>query len=83
MALLNEEHEYFFDQPGIYCIRVVGTFGEKLVDKFSDMSIKIRNRAENKPIITLVGKLPDQAALSGLLESLYEEHLTLISVEML
>jgi len=35
------------------------------------------------PVTELVGKVPDQAALSGGLETLYETHFTLLSVEML
>ena len=35
------------------------------------------------PVSTLVGSVPDQAALSGVLETLYNMHLTLLSVEML
>jgi hypothetical protein len=35
------------------------------------------------PVTELVGKVRDQAELAGLLNSLYELHLTLLSVEML
>ena len=35
------------------------------------------------PVTELVGKVRDQAELSGILETLYEGHFTLLSVEML
>ena len=35
------------------------------------------------PVTELVGKVRDQAELSGVLETLYEAHFTLLSVEML
>jgi hypothetical protein len=35
------------------------------------------------PVTELVGKVRDQAELSGILETLYEAHFTLLSVEML
>jgi len=40
--------------------------------------------AENKPPVTILeGHLPDQAALSGVLNTLYEMHLPLLSVDNL
>jgi hypothetical protein len=39
--------------------------------------------ADRRPITILVGHLSDQAALSGVLNELYELHLPLITVESL
>jgi hypothetical protein len=47
------------------------------------MSISARNKGGEDLITTVVGKLPDQAALSGVLETIYEARFTLVSVEML
>jgi hypothetical protein len=47
------------------------------------MSITTRKRKDYKRVTTLVGTVVDQAALSGVLNTLYELHLTLLSVEFL
>ena len=39
-------------------------------------------KGQEEPVTELVGKVRDQAELAGLLNSLYELHLTLASVEM-
>lgn len=74
--------EYAFDRPGIYSIRVLGFLDESWSDRFGGMRITTDSRGDQGPVATLVGLLPDQAALSGVLESLYERHLTLMSLEM-
>jgi hypothetical protein len=47
------------------------------------MRISTVSVEDKGPVTTLVGSVVDQAALSGVLETLYESHLTLLSVEML
>ena len=47
------------------------------------MSITINSRGDQEPVTTLVGTLCDQASLAGVLNSLYEFHFTLLSVEIL
>jgi hypothetical protein len=83
MTNSTRRREYSFDKPGIYCIRVFGFIDKDYTERFAGMDITTRSRGEEEPITTLVGKLPDQASLSGILEALYESHLTLVSVEML
>jgi hypothetical protein len=83
MSQPTNEHQYAFDRPGIYCIRVFGFLDESWSEKLGGMSISARNTDGEDLITTVVGKLPDQAALSGVLETLYEAHLTLVSVERL
>jgi hypothetical protein len=41
------------------------------------------DRSGNRPIATLIGSLRDQAALSGVLNELYELHLPVLNVERL
>jgi len=83
MPQTTNEQKYAFDKPGIYCIRVLGTINESWTERLAGMSIATRNRGGEGPVTTLVGLLSDQAALSGVLETLYEAHFTLLSVEML
>jgi hypothetical protein len=43
----------------------------------------LQSYGDEGPVTTLVGMAPDQAALAGVLETIYEAHFTLLSVEML
>jgi hypothetical protein len=47
------------------------------------MKIATTDRAEEAPVTTLSGRLPDQAALLGVLNTLYDLHLPLLSMEYL
>ena len=65
-----------------YRIRVQGKLDESWFDRLGNMAIT--PEAVDDPAVTiLVGHLPDQAALSGVLNTLYEMHLPLLSVENL
>jgi hypothetical protein len=46
------------------------------------MRITTRNRADQSSVTTLIGRLRDQAELSGLLNSLYDLHLSILKVEV-
>ena len=74
---------YSFDRPGRYRIRVDGVLGNSWGQRLGNMSIKSTKRKDDKFVTTLIGTMADQAALSGVLNSLYELHLTLLSVEFL
>jgi hypothetical protein len=43
----------------------------------------LKPKDQKEPVTELVGKVRDQAELAGLLNSLYELHLTLLSVKYL
>jgi len=47
------------------------------------MQINVERSRDTDPISILIGKVNDQAALSEVLNTLYESHLTIISVNML
>ena len=47
------------------------------------MYITLNRREDRKTLATLVGRLQDQAELAGVLNTLYELHLPLLSVEYL
>ena len=47
------------------------------------MYISTNIRVDRKKVATLVGRIRDQAELAGVLNTLYELHLTLLSVEYL
>ena len=74
---------FTFDRPGKYRIRVQGFLDESWSQRLGGMSITKRKRGDHKQVTTLVGIMVDQAALAGVLNTLYELHLTLLSVEYL
>ena len=73
---------YAFDRPGNYRIRVLGLLYERFSERLGGLRIRQGSLKDNEGSITeLVGQVRDQAELAGLLNSLYELHLTLRSVE--
>jgi hypothetical protein len=72
-----------FDRPVTYQINVQGSIDPAWSDRMAGM--KIRNSLEQTkpPITVLDGEVSDQAALLGVLNSLYELHLPIISVTIL
>ena len=67
--------------PATYRIRVQGHIGSDWDDRFGGMTLTRETKAEDLKTTTLSGHLPDQAALSGVLNTLYELHLPLLKVE--
>ena len=65
----------------IYRIRVQGSLDASWSDRLGGMRITTDRREGHAPLTTLVGPLRDQAALLGVLNSLYDLHLPLVSVE--
>ncbi len=72
-----------FEKPATYRIRVTGHIDDSLSDQLGGMVITRAFTSESRPITILVGHVQDQAALSGVLNELYELHLPLITVESL
>jgi hypothetical protein len=72
-----------FDSPAEYQICVAGRINPAWSDRLGGMSIRWTLTNDNSPATSLVGKLRDQAALAGVLNSLYELHLVVLSVENL
>ena len=84
MVGIEDRNGFTFTKPGKYRIRVLGSLNESWAGKLGDMHIIASNPKYQKDSITeLTGMVLDQAELSGILETLYELHLTLLSVEML
>ena len=83
MPQLEERKSYMFDRPGNYRIRVHGFLDESWSDRLGGLRITTSRIGDQKPVSELVGRVRDQAELSGVLNTLYELHLTLLSVEYL
>lgn len=69
--------------PAIYRIRVKGKLDAVLARRLDGLNLSEECASGDLPVSILVGRLIDQAALSGLLNSLYELHLPLISIDCL
>ena len=73
---------YAFDRPGTYRIRVLGFLDERFSERLGGFRISQGSLKDHEgPVAELVGQMRDQAELAGLLNSLYELHLTIRSVE--
>jgi hypothetical protein len=83
MAQVENSREFRFTGPGNYRIRVQGYVDEKWSERLGGMYITLNWREDRKTLATLVGRLKDQAELAGVLNTLYELHLPLLSVEYL
>ena len=64
-----------------YRIKVQGELPESWSDRLQGMNITVNCSEDNGPVTTLEGPLRDQAALSGVLNTLYERHYAVLSVE--
>ncbi len=69
-----------FIEANIYRIIVKGSINKDLSNSLQGMQI-YKDRKE-KTESSIVGMISDQAALSSILNTLYEKHLTVISVNM-
>ena len=63
-----------------YRIMAEGLLDERWSGRLSGMQIVTRQEAGQKPVTTLSGQVPDQAALIGVLNSLYQLHMKILSV---
>jgi hypothetical protein len=72
-----------FDRQGNYRICVEGFLDEKWQERLDCSSIMTTRQKDDKWVTELIGNMRDQAKLIGLVNTLYELHLTLLSVEYL
>jgi hypothetical protein len=71
------------DGPATYRIYVKGHLVSDWSDRLADMKIESSVAPNGQETTTLEGRLADQAALFGVLNTLYELHLPVLSVECL
>ena len=77
------ESEFSFQKPAVYKIKVEGEIQANWSEKFQGLKINVERSLRGKPVSVLTGKINDQAALSGLLNILYDYNMTILSVKML
>jgi hypothetical protein len=80
MVSIPLKNEICFDRPAAYQIRVQGRIDPDWSDRLSGMKIVPMIEEARQPVTTLQGELSDQAALAGVLNTLYELHLPILSV---
>ena len=82
MSQPGSSKTYTFDRSGTYRIRVLGFLDESFSERLGGLHISQCSLKDQEGAVTeLVGQVCDQAELAGLLNNLYELHLTLWSVE--
>jgi hypothetical protein len=81
MPASEKRKDFPFDRPGKYHIRVQGFLDERWSDRLGGMHITAYSPKDQAPVTMLAGRVHDQAELVGVLNTLYELHLTLLSVE--
>ncbi len=72
-----------FDGPAAYRICVQGRVPARWSDRLEGMAITVETPGGGVSVTTLEGVLGDQASLAGVLNTLYELHLPVLSVECL
>jgi hypothetical protein len=72
-----------FDRPATYRIGVQGCVPANWSDRLEGMAIRECSAEAGPPVSELLGELADQAALAGVLNTLFEMHLSVVSVERL
>ena len=71
------------ENPAIYRVSVRGRLTQNGMDGLQDLNRTEEHLPDGNLNTVMVGRLTDQAALSGLLTSLYELHLPIVSIECL
>ena len=72
-----------FSGRAAYRIKVQGKLDQSWSDTLGGMHITTEKKSEDNFVTTLEGVIKDQAELSGILNALYEMHLTVLSVKCL
>ena len=74
---------FAFDSPATYQICVHGAIAVEWADRLQGLVIRVIASEGGSPTTLLTGELLDQAALMGVLNTLYNLHLTLLLVNRL
>ncbi len=70
------------DQPAFYRIRIEGRLDPSWSDRMAGMVIEA-NEAGTAPVTILTGELIDQSALHGVLNTLLDLHMPILTTERL
>lgn len=78
MERKNQEHlSDIYTEPSIYQLTVEGKIDKKRVKEMTGMMV---SELDNNRLVTITGQVQDQSALNGLINTLYNMHLSVISI---
>jgi len=80
LTMTNLIEKNNFSETIHYEIKVDGLLHDLIIDRFMDLKIVVEKGENHSHTTTILGEFPDQAALTGVLNYLYELHLTIIAV---
>ncbi len=80
MGRLTDRAAIDFGGPANYRVVILGTVSEDWRRRLGGMEVTASSPESDEPRTILEGLLPDQAALRGLLETLYALHLPILEV---
>jgi hypothetical protein len=80
---MNKPKQSLLIAPATYEIRIKGYLEDSWSDRLGGMTILTSKDKAGAMITTLCGQLPDQAALFGVLNALYDMRLPVLSFECL
>jgi hypothetical protein len=72
-----------FDTPAVYQIGVQGCLDRSWSDRMNGVEICVQSPPDEAPMTLLTGRFIDQAALAGVLNTLYDLGFPLLKVELL
>jgi hypothetical protein len=81
MCAAQYRERRLFEKQGKYRIVVQGRIDESWSDRLAGLCITTGHPEDNYPTTVLMGPLRDQTQLSGVLNSLYDLHLSILLVE--
>ena len=76
----NLKSTFSFSMPAVYQIKVLGKVPSSWSERLAGMNISYK-KDDSDVVTTLIGKLSDQAELSGILNSLLDLHMSVLSVK--
>ena len=77
------QSKFSFHRPACYEIKVEGLLNKNWEEKLQGLIISSERYPNGDQISVLKGQINDQAALSGILNTLYDMKMTIISVNTL
>jgi hypothetical protein len=83
MSKLPGQTRDVFDGRAVYRICVQGRIAAISADRLPDMEVTVVPLEDGGAVSTLIGEVRDQAALAGVLNTLYEWHLPVLSLQRL
>lgn len=78
---MDKGNRLTIDSQATYKIQVQGDLSENWSDRMGGAAIESLNQPSEAPVTELTGDFRDQAALAGVLSTLYDLRLPLLSVE--